>query len=144
MTIVSKASFYYIHFETTKSLYTEKTIFPFPFTLNGTWSWWQFSFRFWIKWKSIWLKSKGKLSPRSCPIQCERNLKYSFLSVWRIVQLVLTFETGEVFEAPYIMYILPSWIIDVDYWYSIINRIINNQSWIIIDVDYSISCCYGM
>ena len=26
--------------------YTEKTIFPFPFTLNGIWSWWQFSFQF--------------------------------------------------------------------------------------------------
>ena len=25
-------------------------------------------------------KSKGKLSPRSYPIQCERNWKYSFLS----------------------------------------------------------------
>ena len=28
------------------SFYTEKTIFPFPFTLNGIWSWWQFFFRF--------------------------------------------------------------------------------------------------
>ena len=27
------------------------------------------------------LKSKGKLSPRSYPIQCERKWKYSFLSV---------------------------------------------------------------
>ena len=27
------------------------------------------------------LKSKGKLSPRSDPIQCERIWKYSFLSV---------------------------------------------------------------
>ena len=26
-------------------------------------------------------KSKGKLSPRSYPIQCKRNWKYSFLSV---------------------------------------------------------------
>ena len=26
-------------------------------------------------------KSKGKLSPRPCPIQCERKWKYSFLSV---------------------------------------------------------------
>ena len=26
-------------------------------------------------------KSKGKLSPRSYPIQCERKWKYSFLSV---------------------------------------------------------------
>ena len=28
-------------------------------------------------------KSKGKLSPRSYPIQCERKWKYSFLSVER-------------------------------------------------------------
>ena len=28
-------------------------------------------------------KSKGKLSPRSYPIQCERKWKYSFLSVPR-------------------------------------------------------------
>ena len=27
-------------------LCTEKTRIPFPFTLNGIWSWWQFSFRF--------------------------------------------------------------------------------------------------
>ena len=33
--------------------HTEKTIFPFPFTLNGIWSWWQFYFRFWTKWISI-------------------------------------------------------------------------------------------
>ena len=32
---------------------TEKTIFPFPFTLNGIWSWWQFSFRFLNKWNYI-------------------------------------------------------------------------------------------
>jgi len=61
---------------------TEKTIFPFPFTLHMIWSWWQFSFRFWTKLNSIWFrKSKGKQSPRSYPIQCERNWKYSFLSV---------------------------------------------------------------
>ena len=29
-----------------RHFYIEKTIFPFPFTLNGIWSWWQFSFRF--------------------------------------------------------------------------------------------------
>ena len=36
--------------------HTEKTIFPFPFTSNGMWSWWQFSFRFWTKWNSIWFR----------------------------------------------------------------------------------------
>ena len=35
---------------------TEKTIIPFPFKLNGIWSWWQFSIRFWTKWKTIWFK----------------------------------------------------------------------------------------
>ena len=40
--------------------------FPFDFELNG------FPFN---------SKSKGKLSPRSYPIQCERKWKDSFLSV---------------------------------------------------------------
>ena len=40
--------------------YTEKTIFLFPFKLNGIWSWWQFSFRFWTKWNSIWVKIERK------------------------------------------------------------------------------------
>ena len=35
---------------------TEKTIYPFPFTLNAIWSWWLFSFQFWTKWNSIWFK----------------------------------------------------------------------------------------
>ena len=35
------------------SRYTEKTMFPFHFKLNGIWSWWPFSFRFWTKWNSI-------------------------------------------------------------------------------------------
>ena len=39
---------------------TEKTIFPFPFTLNGIRSWWQLSFRFWTKWNSIWFKIERK------------------------------------------------------------------------------------
>ena len=56
-------------------------MFPFPFTLNGIWSWWKFSFRFsepnGIPFGS---KLKGKLSQRSYPIQCERKWKYSFLS----------------------------------------------------------------
>ena len=40
--------------------------FPFDFEPNGI---------------SFGLKSKGKLSPRSYRIQCERKRKYSFLSV---------------------------------------------------------------
>ena len=40
--------------------YTEKTTFPFPFTLNEIWSWWQFSFQFWTIWNSIWFKIEKK------------------------------------------------------------------------------------
>ena len=39
---------------------TETTIFPFRFTLNGIWSWWQFSIRFWTKWNSICFKTERK------------------------------------------------------------------------------------
>ena len=42
------------------SLCTQETIFTFLFTLNGIWSWWQFSFRFWTKWISIWFKIERK------------------------------------------------------------------------------------
>ena len=41
------------HVACTASNCTEKTIFPFPFKFNGIWSWWQFFFRFWTKWKSM-------------------------------------------------------------------------------------------
>ena len=71
-----------VHFSVNKILgHTEKTIFLFPFTLNGIWSWWQFSFRF-SEPKGIPFgsKSEEKLSPRSYPIQCERKWEYSFLS----------------------------------------------------------------
>ena len=93
-------NFYWVY----KAL-TEKTIFLFPFKLNGIWSWWQFSYQ--IEWDMImvtvflsnWMgydrgdsfpidfepnriafgsKSKEKLSPRSYPIQFERKMKYSF------------------------------------------------------------------
>ena len=40
--------------------HTEKTTFPIPFKLNGIWWWWQFSFRFWTKWTSIWFKIQRK------------------------------------------------------------------------------------
>ena len=44
-----------------------------------------FPFDFEHKWNSIWFgKSKGKLSPWSYPIQCERKWKCSFLSVQMI------------------------------------------------------------
>ena len=39
--------------------YIEQAIFLFPLNLNGIWSWWQISFRFWTKWISIWFKLKG-------------------------------------------------------------------------------------
>ena len=41
-------------------------VFPFDFKPNGF---------------PVGSKSKGKLSPRSYPIQCERKWKYSFLNV---------------------------------------------------------------
>ena len=44
--------------------------FPFDFEPNGT---------------PFGSKSKGKLSPRSYPIQCEINWKCSFLSVGIII-----------------------------------------------------------
>ena len=57
---------------------TEKTIFQFRFTLNVKGNFNSFPF----DWKTRKEKSEGKLSPRSYPItQCERKLKYSFLSV---------------------------------------------------------------
>ena len=61
--------------------YTEKTIFPFPFTLNGIWSGWQFSFRFKTKWNSIWFKIERQTVTTIIPIQFERKWKTSFLSV---------------------------------------------------------------
>ena len=56
---------------------TEKTSFPFLFILNEIWSWWQIR----PNGLPFGSKSKGKLSPLSYPIQYERKLKYSFLSV---------------------------------------------------------------
>ena len=65
-------------------LYTENTIFPFPFKLNGIWSWWRFSFRFSEPNRILFgSKSEGKLSKWSYPIQFERKWIYSFLSVQR-------------------------------------------------------------
>ena len=46
-----------------------------------------FFLRFWTKKTPFGSKSKGKLLPRSYPIQCERKWKYSFLSV-KLMQLV--------------------------------------------------------
>ena len=42
-------SHFYMRGSEESSLYTEKTIFIFPFTMNGIWLWWQFSLRFWTK-----------------------------------------------------------------------------------------------
>jgi len=38
----------------------EKTMFLFPFKLNGIWSRWQFPYRFWTKWNPIWFKIEMK------------------------------------------------------------------------------------
>ena len=60
--------------------YTEKTIFLFPFTLNGIWSWWQFPFRCWTKWNSIWLKIKRKT------VTTIITVKLRLLSTLKIIQ----------------------------------------------------------
>ena len=65
--------------------YTYKTILLFPFKLNRIWSWWQFFFRFEPNGIPFGSKSKGKLSPRSYPIHCERKWNTIFLSVHREV-----------------------------------------------------------
>ena len=49
--------------------------FPFDFEPNG------------IRFGS---RSKGKLSPRSYPIHCERKWKYSFLSAQRTTAVIMT------------------------------------------------------
>ena len=53
---------------------TEKTRIRFPFKLNG--------YDFEPNEFPFGSKSKGKLSPRSYPIQCERKRKYSYLSAY--------------------------------------------------------------
>ena len=55
-----------LHFLSHWMGYDRDDSFPFNFEPNGI---------------SFGSKSNGKLSPRSYPIQCEKNLKYSFLSV---------------------------------------------------------------
>ena len=40
--------------------HADKTSISFPFKLSGIWSWGQFSFRFWTKWKTIWFKIERK------------------------------------------------------------------------------------
>ena len=69
--------------------YTERTIFPFLFTLNGIWSWWQFSFRYSRQPNRnlFGSKAKGKLSPRLYPIQFERKWETSFVSVIHLMTL---------------------------------------------------------
>ena len=61
--------------------HTEKTIFPFLSCWMGFDRGDIFPFDFEPNWNPLDLKSKGKLSPRSYSIQCEKKWKYSFLSV---------------------------------------------------------------
>ena len=58
--------------------HTEKTMFPFPFTLNGIWSWWQFSFRFWTKWNSIWLRIEKKAVTTTISHSIWKEIEYMF------------------------------------------------------------------
>ena len=49
-------------------------------------------------------KSKGKLLPRSYPIQCERKWKHSFFSAWALIpnwETNLGFPRGSIFSAKY-------------------------------------------
>ena len=68
------------------SIYTEKTIFPFPFKLNGIWSWWQFSFRFWTKWISIWFKIERKTVTTIVSHSIWKEIEYEFsqCTLWKI------------------------------------------------------------
>ena len=61
-------------------MYTEKTMFQIPFILNGIWSWWQFSFRFWTKWDSIWFKIEKKTVTTIISHSIWKETKYKFFS----------------------------------------------------------------
>ena len=63
-----------------------KTIFPFPFKLNGIWSWWQFSFRFWTKWISIWFKIERKTVTTIVSHSIWKEIEYEFsqCTLWKI------------------------------------------------------------
>ena len=65
------------------TLFTEKARIPFPFTLNGIWSWWQFSFRSKKSKKtvstiishSMWKEMEYELSQCSPPGQLYANVE---------------------------------------------------------------------
>ena len=65
-------------------LYTEKTRFPFAFKFNGIWSWWQYSLRFWTKWKSIWFKIERNTVTTIYRFENEQN------SVWSPNKIKIT------------------------------------------------------
>ena len=54
------------------------TIFLFPFKLNGIWSWWQYSFRFWTKWNSIWFKIEWKTVTTIISHSMWKEMEYLF------------------------------------------------------------------
>ena len=58
--------------------HTEKTVLPFPFTVNGIWSWWHFSFRFWTKWNSIWFKIERKTVTMIISHSIWEEMEYEF------------------------------------------------------------------
>ena len=58
--------------------YTDKTSIPFPFTLNGIWSWWQFSFQFWTKWISIWSTIERKTVTTIISHSMWKEMEYLF------------------------------------------------------------------
>ena len=71
----------------TNITYTEKTMFPFPFTLMGYDCGDSFPLDFEPNRIPFGSKSKGKLSSRSYPIQFDKKLNNSFLSALRKILL---------------------------------------------------------
>ena len=76
---------------TTFRTWLGKTIFPFPSRLNGILLGWQFSFRFWTKWNSIWFDRKENCHHDHIPFNVKKNGNIVFSvydSKLRIRQLV--------------------------------------------------------
>ena len=72
--------------------YTEKTLFPIPFTLNGIWSWWQFSYQFWTKWTFIWIKIERKTFPTIISYSMWKEMERQFSLRGHISQSCILYE----------------------------------------------------
>ena len=67
---LSQLRIYFLRGKLSEPFYAEKTSITFPFKLDGIWSWWQFSFRFWSKLNSIWFNETGFSKYLSVPTSC--------------------------------------------------------------------------